>query len=424
MSAGIISLLVITQYLSASEQGFYYTFFSIIALQIFFELGVGTIVVQFQSHEMAHLSWGSKGTLEGNKIALSRFRSLFLFHAKWYAAIALLLVIIVLPIGMVFFVQDIKNSVEVSWQAPWVCLILATALNMLISPAFSIFESGGRVEEVARVRMFSAVVASLVGWLMLVSGFGLFSLAGSTLASIVCSLIWLHSGKLIVLRKLLTEDLTSARVSWVNEIWPFQWKISISWMSGYLIFQLFVPVIFALQGAVEAGKMGMILSIATAITAIPMAWINTKIPTFGYLIAKHRFSELDSLFFIALRQSLGLMAFLAISFLVADYVANSFELKIAHRLPGPLAVAFLMLASTINYFVYAQSVYLRAHKEEPFLYPSLVLGVVVGISTWLVAEKYGVTGVSFSYCLATSLIAFPWCTWIFFSKRKAWHESR
>ena len=48
---GIISVLLVATCLTGVEQGFYYTFGSILAIQIFFELGLGTIITQFVAHE-------------------------------------------------------------------------------------------------------------------------------------------------------------------------------------------------------------------------------------------------------------------------------------------------------------------------------------------------------------------------------------
>ena len=52
---GIITLILISKSMSKEEQGFYYTFMSVLALQMFFELGLNGILSQFVAHEMAFL---------------------------------------------------------------------------------------------------------------------------------------------------------------------------------------------------------------------------------------------------------------------------------------------------------------------------------------------------------------------------------
>ena len=52
----LANLFLISRILSSNEQGYYYTFGSIIAIQVFFELGLNTIIIQFVAHEVAHLN--------------------------------------------------------------------------------------------------------------------------------------------------------------------------------------------------------------------------------------------------------------------------------------------------------------------------------------------------------------------------------
>ena len=56
--AGPITLYLISLYLTPEMQGFYYTFLSLVALQVFIELGFYVVITQFASHEWAHLSFG------------------------------------------------------------------------------------------------------------------------------------------------------------------------------------------------------------------------------------------------------------------------------------------------------------------------------------------------------------------------------
>jgi len=53
--AGLCTLPLIVRQLSLVEQGYYYTFASIAAAKVFFELGLGTVLTQFASHERAAL---------------------------------------------------------------------------------------------------------------------------------------------------------------------------------------------------------------------------------------------------------------------------------------------------------------------------------------------------------------------------------
>jgi O-antigen/teichoic acid export membrane protein len=88
---GFITIFLIAHFMSKEEQGYYYTFASVLAIQIFFELGFGGIIVQFVAHEMSNLTVSSTNFFAGNRKSLSRLSSLLKFCIKWYAVFAALL---------------------------------------------------------------------------------------------------------------------------------------------------------------------------------------------------------------------------------------------------------------------------------------------------------------------------------------------
>ena len=53
--AAPVTLAAIVGRLSAAEQGYYYTFNSLLALQVFVDLGLTTVIVQFAGHKWS--SW-------------------------------------------------------------------------------------------------------------------------------------------------------------------------------------------------------------------------------------------------------------------------------------------------------------------------------------------------------------------------------
>ena len=74
-----------------------------------------------------------------------------------------------------------------------------------------------------------------------------------------------------------------------------------SWTCSYFTAQVFIPILFALRGPVEAGQMGMSLSITGYMTVLALVWTSTKATPFGNMIARRAFQQLDRLFWRALR---------------------------------------------------------------------------------------------------------------------------
>jgi hypothetical protein len=76
----------------------------------------------------------------------------------------------------------------------------------------------------------------------------------------------------------------------------------------------------------------------------------------------------------------------------------------------------------VTHIAGAQAIYLRAHKEEPFLGLSMLLACLVPPSIYFFGSWYGATGMlSASLCL-NLVIGLGGGTLIFLQKRKLWHS--
>ena len=95
--------MLIARFLSPAEQGYYYTYASLIALQTVFELGFSQVVMQLASHERAHVSIDPGGSVTGDETARARLASVLQLSVRWYGAGSLLLALALIPAGFYFF---------------------------------------------------------------------------------------------------------------------------------------------------------------------------------------------------------------------------------------------------------------------------------------------------------------------------------
>jgi O-antigen/teichoic acid export membrane protein len=86
-----------------------------------------------------------------------------------------------------------------------------------------------------------------------------------------------------------------------------------------------------------------------------------------------------------------------------------------------LPLALLGLASVCNVYIYNLSVYLRAHKQEPFLNISIINGILTGLSTYFLGREYGILGMTAGYLFTSIVCSIIPGTLIFINKRKNWH---
>ena len=218
-------------------------------------------------------------------MAQARLASVIQKSVRWYSVAALLMAVTVIPVGFYFFYTHQHPGQTAAWRLPWCLDALMAVINFQLDPLLSFLEGCGYVPQIAHLRFKQSVTGSVSAWLALLSHHGFFAPAMMLCGTAAMSTIWLL-GKRKLLFGLLRFPTGTNRIQWGQEVWPFQWRIAVSWFCGYFIFFLFNPVLFAFRGAVEAGQMGMSLSLANAIQNIAVAWVSTKSAPFGTLIAE------------------------------------------------------------------------------------------------------------------------------------------
>ena len=420
-SGGSISIIFIARYLDKIEQGYYFTFGSLLAIQMFFELGLSNIITQFVAHETALLKWKSEEELEGAEVVKSRLSSLLHFCIKWFAIASLFLICLLIFVGYIFFNKYAIKGHDVNWMTPWILISIATGGSLIASPILSFFEGLGKVNEVSKIRLFQQSTQLILLLVFLTLNLKLYSSALAALLTLFVAPLWILISKKVKILIYIWNQLGTDFVSYKNEIFPYQWKIALSWISGYFIFQLFNPVIFANDGPIVAGQMGMTLAVLNGILSISLSWMNTKVPLFSNLIAVKNYNTLDSIFNQTLKQS-NLITIIALTLLFSIiFLIKYFEFPIGNRFLPLSPFLLLCITTFVNQYVSALATYLRCHKEEPFFHQSVILGILTATSTLLLGKKYGVNGIVGGYFVIIVFIGLIWSLLIFKRKRAIWH---
>lgn len=418
--AGIVTLVLIARFLTPAEQGYYYTFGSLVALQIVFELGFSFVIQQMASHESAHLTISADEEIQGDLVPRARLASVLQKAVRWYSSAAVLLAGFLIVAGIYFFASHKQPGISVHWRAPWCVTAIAAAITFQLDPVLSFMEGCGYVANVARVRLAQAACGNLLAWTGLISHHGLFTPALMITGNVCVSSVWLYRRRKLLLG-LLRYKPGAHGIRWGREVWHFQWRIAVSWLCGYFIFQLYNPVLFAYKGAAVAGQMGMSLSVCAALQSVSVSWINTKTPRFGAFIARREYAELDNLFFRALKQSFSVCTAGALVAWFTDLYLNWAHLRLAHRILDPISFGILLLTVMLNNVINAEALYLRAHKQEKFLALSIAGAVLVGCSTYFLGKTYGPLGIALGSLAVGLMMGFPLGTWTFLKYRRLWH---
>lgn len=418
--SGVLTVLLIARFLNSVEQGYYYTFSSLVAMQVVFELGFSFVILQLAAHESAQLQIVNGKQISGDAVAHSRLASVLKKALRWYSVAACLMGAVLLVAGFRFFSNYKQSTSSLSWQIPWVCLVGGVVFTFQMDPVFSFLEGCGFVSQVARMRLTQAVCGTAVAWMALTHNLGLFAPAGVVVGQALAGFAFLFSKRRLLLPLLRHPE--AHQVGWRSEIWPFQWRMAVSFSCSYFVLPMFSPVLFACRGATEAGRMGMSVAISSALGTVAYAWVNTKASPFGKMIARRDYQSLDRVFFRTLRQSSVLLLFGETLFLCVLYELRRHYPRLADRML-PLSIFAVLLAVTfLNHLLFSEALYLRAHKREPFVYLQVLIAALAFFSTLTTARVWGLAGVTIGYFFVSGILGLLGGSYIFVKCRRQWHS--
>jgi O-antigen/teichoic acid export membrane protein len=168
--------------------------------------------------------------------------------------------------------------------------------------------------------------------------------------------------------------------------------------------------------------MGMSLNISNAIAAIAIAWISTKAAPFGAMIARREYDRLDSFFFRTLWQTffMACLGALMVWTIVVEF--NRHHIAFAQRVLPPLPFAFLLVSMCLNQIVNSWALYLRAHKQEKFLIPSLIGAVTLSLSTYILGRRFGALGMTAGQISIAVFLGLGIGYYTFAKYRRLWHQ--
>lgn len=419
ITTGPVTLILIATRFTPELQGYYYTFANLLALQVFVEMGLGTVIIQFASHEWSKLSLDEEGGIVGDTDALSRLSSLAQIATKWYL-IGGILLSLGLALGGYIFFSTSNNTAGISWSGPWVLLSLMTGTNIVLLPLWSILEGCNQVSKLYAYRFIQDIFKNIFLWIAIFGGAQLWSTSVSILVIIVCAPIFILSHYKKFFIQLLRSKPESSVIKWKEDLLPMQWRIALSWMSGYFVFSLFTPVLFKYQGPVVAGQMGMTLSVVSVVSAIACAWLAPKVPVFGMLIAQSKYDDLDKLMWRIVKIVMIVSTIIVLVIWSTVFLLYHFHVSLSNRILPPAPTLAFLFAQVLIVFSFPMSAYLRAHKREPLVMLSLISGLLIGSSTIVLGKYYSVSGVAMGYLAVNSVVIL--CVFLIWKRCKnQWH---
>jgi hypothetical protein len=403
-----VTLYLAATRLAPNDQGWYFVAINIVAFAQLCELGLGTIIVQFASHEWPRLRWGRNGGLAGDPAARDAIAALLVTATRWFGAAALVLFLVAGVGGALVFGGNLSGS-RLGFAVLWFGFVAMTALYLLVIPFVCVAEGCGDLIAVQRMRAAQAASLLAALWTGILTAGPLAAAWLAATAQFLVAAIWLfrrHRGLLRAPRSLpalLLEGVRGVATRYRAE----QSRSAQLWIALWVTPQLLVPVLLRMRGGDEAGKLGVTLAVATAPLTLAIAWLHGRYPSFGALVAGGRTAEFDALARRATSEAAtvftaGCAAVTGVVLLLPQ-VLPSF----AMRFLSPLSLIALMGGNLAALLLQAMAGWLRAFRDEEIAGPIVSGAVVVVLASAIAGTVGGARAMSAAFGAASVLAALP-----------------
>jgi O-antigen/teichoic acid export membrane protein len=279
-------------------------------------------------------------------------------------------------------------------------------------------EGTGEIVEVYLVRFFQAVSGSFIGWILIYFNFELYALSMPYLFGATVASLWLIFRKRIYIKDIFF--INSGILNWCLEVWPLQWRGAINWLSGYVLVLMYVPLIYWVQGPVQAGQMGVSMTCINTIAVLSMSLLTARIPLLSKSAILIKWHDLDVVFNKTFKNSVLIYICGATGLcLLVSFLSDTVYAK---RFLPIIEILFLLVALFFYHCSNSFLIYLKLHFKDPTLSINLTTVLLTLLITFFVAPHWGTLGISISLMLINSCFLFPFSMIKFIKLKEQWHK--
>lgn len=405
-------IVLITFYLTSSEQGLWFSMLSLGGFVFVADLGFTNILSQYISHDSKSV-YKNTGALSKVIITESSGRvivSSFLV----YMFVVLFVAIILFFWGSVYFFKSNELTL-------WASYLALNVVYLFISLAHSVILGLNRVTLVNKEKLvghFSIAVTTAVSLFM---NLGLWSLviglfAGCTMLVVthyrLHNYFWFH---------LFQKSWHQRNISSLKPLGGLQGRFAISWICGYFIFQLYVPYIYKNYSPELAGKIGLAIAVFTSITQLCSSFVVAHLPKIGNLVGEGNESEALLLFIKGFKRRVISQVIITTLIFSLYYFLKFFSLFefLFLKLPTIDILLSLSLVFLCSGMISNFAGYIRAHREECFVWHAIINALLIILSLLIFKDVYLLF---ISISIIYLLILFPYGVHIFHTKLKIYQR--
>jgi O-antigen/teichoic acid export membrane protein len=359
---GPLVMFFILFYFSPQDQGYWYIFMSFGFISVIIDFGFSIILTQEVGHIFARYLDNKKLPVE----FYSQVKTLGIHFIKFYIVLLIIFCLYNLVVG--FFYFDL-------YQTEWFLYSFLLCAQFSLTPFYHIYMGIDKVNEVQYSFFFGNLLGSISLLLALYVGYGFYSLCISVGVNIlVTAFIFLKKSSLFWV------DLFGAKsiVKEVNKnrLKSLQKDFAISWISGYFIYNTFVPFLGKAYGIELAGQVGLIFNLASFMLTIAIVYSYNSIPYFNISIANKKLGAAKNKFIRTLYISTFLFLGFSLGFIFLQVFVSPL-MGLSERFPTILITSCILFWFYLRLLRSVLSNYYRAFKIEPFRNLNILLSLVI-----------------------------------------------
>jgi len=384
---GCITALLVTYFLSAEEQGYYYAIGSLLSGYVLLDLGLSGLLVQISARMFSGLVLRQGGHVVPDGFARSAFLAMVAWSKRWYVKVGLATLLLI-PLGFLYFAYAQPGAREISWQWPWLFVVISVAVSLPAYPALSIVEGMGQVAEAYLVRLGHYGLGALLAWSSLAGGLGLYAPAMASLSVTVVVYVWLYFRHRLLFA---TSGIKGNVFCWREQVWPLQRKVALAWLASYVFMNAPTLVVFYFCDSATAGQLGLSIVVANLLGSLCASWLTAKVPHITHLIVQGHVADSHKLFLAEFRKAFLLMSVAYVVGVVS--VAWMSEISFAKRILPYSELMLLFIVFQVFHSIGMFSLYFRAQGREVLAIPTIVTTLFSLVGACILAKNYGVFGV-------------------------------
>jgi hypothetical protein len=290
-------------------------------------------------------------------------------------------------VGNYLFADYLQNS--------WRFFCGALAIQLAMSIQITIYEAIGKILEVAIIRVLQSLIFITILYLGSKNfQIGIEALPWAIIGSVIPGIFWLL---LIFYRNININKNTVSEIKWKKDIYPLQWRVGVSWISGYFIFQAPIIYIYKNIGPVEAGQLGLSLQIFQAITSFASLILTTKTKQWAKLSINKKINELKNDYWRVAIISIGFVLMISIVLRVLGEVNPYITEAYLSRIVGTENWIVLTMASIANQLFFSMNYFFRAQGREPLWFVAAMSGIAAIIAANYIIDILTITLLIYCY---------------------------